>query len=108
MAGLSDCGVEFHLGTLLTLSKNPCQPVWPDTQRFLFAFRHGRKNNKDGRLDDLAKVIQRNAFQMVVIVNLVLGQNFARHKRLANSLKNAVDVRGQAAQLIQTDHCVSH
>ena len=51
-------------------------------------------------MNDLAKVIQRNAFQMVVIVNLVFGQNFARHKRLANSLKNAVDVRGKAAQLL--------
>ena len=100
MAGLSECGVEFHLGTLLTLSNDPCQPVWPDTQRYLFAFQDGRTDNKDGRLNDLAKVIQRNAFQMVVIVNLVFGKNFVKHKRLANSLKNAVDVRGTAAQLL--------
>ncbi len=83
--------MEFQLGALVTLSNDPQQPVWPDSQQYLFAFNGMLNDNKDGRLDDLAKVVQRNSFEMVVIVALVFGQQLTQHRQLAKALKATVN-----------------
>lgn len=86
IAGLSDCGSEFHLGTLLSVSDPEDQESGrPSSKRYLFVC-------KPQKADKLAKLLNDNNFELVVIVNLVHGKQMTQHKRLASSLHNAVTV----------------
>lgn len=42
----------------------------------------------------LAKVLDDNNFDLIVVVNLLYGKKLTKHKRLADSLRNVVTVKG--------------
>lgn len=94
VAGLSECGSEFHLGTLLSLSKKAeYHPVWPQSKRYL----HVCKANWQ---QSLAKTLNDNDFELIIIVNLLFGKKLTQHKRLAETLHTTVAVKGNAFDLL--------
>ena len=42
----------------------------------------------------LAKVLDDNNFDLIVVVNLLYGKKLTKHKRLADSLRNVVTAKG--------------
>ena len=90
VAGMSDCGAEFHLGSLVSLSaRTDHDNFWPDSKRSRFKYGY-----RERTANTLASLLNNNDFQLVVLVNLVHPKQMTKHKRLADSLHNAVTAEG--------------
>lgn len=91
VAGLSECGSEFHLGTLLSLPKHADHhPVWPESKRYIHIC-------KEKWQQSLAKILADNDFELIIIVNLLRGKKLTQHKGLADALRTTVTVKGTAS-----------
>lgn len=102
IAGLSECGVEFHLSTLLSVADQLAHyPAWPDTKRYLHIHENTAKS-----LQALATVLNDNKFELVVIVNLLFGKTLTKHKSLARSLQKVVTEQG--ALLCSAEKCSTY